>query len=213
MDWVEKIKGWLEKGKDRADTLIGLPWDISENRQDNLTVMAVHHPSVPFIITVNITESFAKLGIETDIETDFLEPTDRLKIYKTLLTLNGLSNLMKIGIIGVESKIAIFADLDLESLNKEEFNDALSALVMGAYSVYKSLGLEDRLNQATFQKLAYLAYHQLEEGKDPSEVVLYLSSRTGLEEKEAEEIVNSIMEMKKTKEQKEKEDGKLTYFG
>ena len=210
MDWEEKITKWLMEGEDRSEKLIDLPWDVEmEKLEGNLMIKATH-PSVPFSLSVSITKHFTKLGIVTDIETDFVPQTERLKIYKILLVMNGESNLLKIGLSGVESRIVIYVDLDLASLNKEEFNDALSAVLMGAYGVYSNLGLSEKLNEQAIKKITLMAYKKLEEGKDSDSVMEYLSKRVGLQREQAEELVKNILEMKR---ESRGDDEDLRYIG
>lgn len=204
-EWSKRIIKWFREGKDRSEELIGLPWNLEVEEGDEGVDILARHPSVPFMVATKVTAHFAKLGIITDIETDFLEPVERLKIYKTILVMNGESNLLKIGITGIESLISLFVDLDLASLNREEFNDALSALIMGTYAVYNGLGLQDKLNEENFQRIASIAYTKLEEGKTPDDVKKFLSETVGLESSQAIELVESLMKVRKEKDKAEAE--------
>ena len=209
LTWVEVITKWLKEGEDRSEILIDLPWDIEMEKNNGTTLLRSTHPSIPFAITVSISKEFAKLGIVTDIESDFIPQQDRLKMYKILLVMNGESNLMKIGLTGVESRVIIIVDLDLASLNKEEFNDALSAMIMGAYGVYTNLGLSEKLNQTAIKRIALMAYQKLEEIKDPNSVIKYLSDRVGLQKDQAKEIVDNLIKMREESRGKEED---LTYI-
>jgi len=209
--WIDKVEKWFKEGEDSANELLSLPWEIVIDDSEKGKVLVAKHPKVPFEINAVFGTEIIKLGIVTNLETDFLEPIERLKIYKLLLVMNQESSLIKIGLSGLESTIIVGSDLDTSSLGREEFNDALSAVVMGTYSVYKMMGKEDVLNQIAFQKVIELALSQLNTGEKPGEVVSYLSEKVGMDAQSAEQLVSSLVVARKDQKKESKED--LVYFG
>lgn len=210
-DWAETIKKWLEEGKDNSKDLIGLPWDIDVGEEDNYHYIVAQHPKIPFAITIYINEYFANLYIITNIETDSMELVDRMHIYKSLLHMNSDSNLFKVGLMGNTDKIVNAVDLDLKSLGKAEFNDALSALVAGTYKVIQDLDLQDDFENQMFERLADMILQKLNEGMTKDEVREFLTRRVGMDKEEAESLVNSIIEHISKSEEKN-EAGTLNYI-
>jgi hypothetical protein len=210
-DWKARIMGWFSEGHGGSPDPLNLKWEVSEETTPYGRLISAKHPKIPFEINSLVTEKLVKLGINTGMETDFLEPSDRLKIYKILLTMNSESTFVKIGLNGLESVIIVGADLELPSLDQDEFNTTLSSLVMTTYAVYKYLGKEQELNEYSVQRIIQMAYERLESGGKSSDVIEYLTSKVGLERSSAEELVRSILDSRK--EEKEKGGEGLGYIG
>ena len=210
-DWVSKIRSWLEEGKDSSKNLVGLPWDIKEGEEEEFHYIYAQHPKIPFGITIYINPYFANLYIITNIETDAMDLKERMRIYKALLHMNSDSNLFKVGLIGNTDKVVVAVDLDLNSLNKAEFNDALSALVAGAYKVIEALDLEEEFEEQYFDRLAGMVFERLNSGETEADVKSFLVKRVGMKKDDAETLVNSIMEY--LKEEAEKGEKPVNYIG
>ena len=211
VDWADTIEKWFEKGEDDSEDLIGLPWEITKQDVEGGVMLIAKEPRIPFEIQTLILKDLVKLGINTNIETDFLEPMQRLKVYKVLLTINTESIMVKTGITGLESVVMVGSDLSIPSLDRSEFNMALSSLVMTTYAVYKHLGQEEKLNEFATQRILQMAYDRISSGKKAEEVVEYLIKKVGLDEESAKGIVDSIEEKQVKMKEEDKED--LTYIG
>jgi len=211
-EWMDRIAEWFEKGEEGSPDLIDLPWEVAKEKNGPFNKVSASHPKIPFEINTLVMDNQIKIGIFTGIETDFLEIGERLKIYKALLTINSESFLVKIGITGLESVIVVGADLYIPELDRNEFNKALSSLVMTTYAVYKYLGKEEELNQAATQKIFQIAIDSITSGMNESEVVGYLMTKIGLDKVTAEEIVKSIIGMRKAQQESTRNED-LVYFG
>jgi len=194
-DWFSTIKDWLQQGDDSSKNLVDLPWEIvKEGTEDDYKYLYAEHPRVPFRIIIYVNPYFANMYIVTDIETDALDIKDRMKIYKELLHMNSDSNLYKVGLMGNSDNIIVAVDLDLASLNKEEFNDALTALVMGTYKVIETLGLEEEFEEEFLKNLAYIIIDMLNSGKTHEEVEEFLVKRVGLTKDDASQLLKTILD-------------------
>lgn len=209
--WSKMIVEWFMQGDEASENIIDLKWEITDLPTQKGHLINAIHPKIPFDVTVLITEDLIKLGINTGIQTDFMDVVERLKIYKIMLALNFESSLVKIGISGIESTIMVGSDLKVPSLDKAELNDALSSMVMTTYAVFKYLGKEDVLNERAFQGIVQRALGQLEAGGRSEDVVDYLERTVGMDKKSAQDLVRSIKDSKKAQVEKEKED--TVYIG
>ena len=192
-DWPATIRGWLETGKDSSKNLVGLPWELEDGVDDEYHYVMASHPKIPFAISIYISQYFANLYIRTNIETDAYDVRDRMRLYKTLLHMNSDSNLFKVGLMDKTDKIILAVDLDLASLNKEEFNDALSALLAGTYKVIEALDLEEEFEKQMFEKLAVMVLEKLREGQDEEQVKDFLIKRVGMSKTDAKNLIESIV--------------------
>lgn len=200
--WVKKIENWLREGKDDAPTILGVPWDTEVLKgEDPLTINAAH-PKYFFNIKVFITKHFARVQIDPGIHTDALDVAERMKIYKALLYINDELNEMKASLQGKENKILISADLNLASLSKTEFEDALTALFMGSGRVIEELGLEDQITNAFLQRNAVLIIEKLQEGWTSEAVLDFLTSRVGMDPTIAEKLLENVMKLHEAQSEK-----------
>lgn len=200
-DWIEKIEQWFKEGKEESKTLLGIPWDTEIESNEEHKVVIATHPKIPYKIGVILTPQFASLHIDPGVYTDALDVAERMKIYKRLLHINTDLNQMKTGLLGNEDQIIITVDLNLTSLSKSEFNDALTLLVMGAARMMEALELTDELSNAMMQRNAALIIEKLEQGETKEQVLEFLIHRVGLEKQYAEAFLYNVLELKKAQEE------------
>ncbi|MCD6383528.1 MAG: DNA-binding protein [Thermoplasmata archaeon] len=193
--WAEKIKKWLEEGRDSSKELVGLPWEVKEERMGDMNLIVAQHPKVPFPIYVKVGGGFSSLFIDLGIETDAMDVKERMKIYKKLLKVNGQLNLFKVALGGDEENVIAMVDLDLTSLSREEFNDALTALLIGSYSVISSLGLSEEFQKSLMERLKGMVLERMKRGESMKEIEDFLVKKVGMERNEAEEILEEIGKM------------------
>ncbi|MBN1539097.1 MAG: hypothetical protein JW939_03050 [Candidatus Thermoplasmatota archaeon] len=192
MSWIETISDWLKQGSDGADTLLDYPWDIETRPIDDMserTLISASHPKIPFNVEIVVGKHFANLVINPIIPTDAQEPTERMRIYKKLLHLNTELNLMKAGLVGYDDNPVIQVDLDLESLNKQEFNNALTLLVVGAHNMITILGLTDEMEQFILNRFRAIVAAKLQEGETKDSILDFLINRGGLDRESAKTVV------------------------
>jgi hypothetical protein len=207
MDWTEKITKWLEEGKDGSDNLLDYPWDIDVKEledQSDRTMITASHPKIPFNAEIIIGKHFANLVINPIIPTDAMDATERMRLYKSLLHLNTELNLMKAGLVGYDDNPVIQVDLDLESLNKHEFNDALTLLVVGAHNMIKILGLTNEMEQFMLNRFKVIVAMKIQAGENEDSILDFLTNRGGLDKESAKSIVDlTIKEMQPAEEEVE----------
>jgi hypothetical protein len=210
MVWTENISDWLKQGEDGADNLLDYPWDIEikpVEDQSERTLIIASHPKIPFNVEIVVGKHFANLVINPIIPTDAMDATERMRLYKSLLHLNTELNLMKAGLIGYDDKPVIQVDLDLESLNKHEFNDALTLLVVGAHNMIKILGLTEEMEQFMLNRFKVIVAMKVQAGETEENILDFLTNRGGLDKESAKSIVELTMkEMQPAEEEKEEEE-------
>ncbi|MGA1848334.1 MAG: hypothetical protein ACMUHB_03245, partial [Thermoplasmatota archaeon] len=98
-------------------------------------------------------------------------------------------------------------DLDLESLNEHEFNDALTLVIVGAHNMIKILGLADEMQEFMLQRYKALVAQKVQEGETKDSILDFLINRGGLDQGSAQTIVDlTIKEMAQTVEVPPKKD-------
>ena len=180
-----EIVQWLrEEGK--GDRLIDLAWDVDEVDENFLQAS---HPDLPFTIGIQFADRFVGLLLLTDLETAVMDPEKRLEIYRKLLIFNDENPMVKAMLSGRNDVVAFRTDMDLVSLSKEEFNDALITLLI-AYRAFRReiLGITP---EEEMEKIIEFIASELRE-KSEDEVVKMLVERGGLSEEDAKELVDKI---------------------
>ncbi len=205
--WTDKIETWMKEGKEDSKTILGIPWDTEVQKSEDRNVIISSHPKFPYRIGIHVTKEFASLHIDPGILTDALDVKERMRIYKRLLHINTEFNQMKTGLLGNEDQIIISVDLNLAALNKTEFNDALTALVMGAARMIEDLGLTEDLSAAMMERNAQLILEKLNQGETRDQILEYLIHRVGLEADYAKQLMENVMKMVATQEGEGKEEG------
>ena len=195
---MEDVRSWLEEGRDEAEDLVDLRWEVLEEKRGEdggLASFRATHPALPvnlLVLHVPIGEGpgAVRLVVETGLDTVDLEPGEKLRLYRSLLRLSRMP-LAKYYLYGEEHEIGIAVDLDLRSLSREEFNDALATLAL-AYLYLRDLSpsLRERMRREEVRVLAKLVANYVEKGRSREEIV-ELFTRSGLSRKEAEKIVSS----------------------
>lgn len=195
MRWTEVISLWLKEGEDGAENLLDYPWDIEikpvEGPMEREVVIATH-PKIPFNVEVVVSKHFTNLVINPLIPTDALPAEERMRLYKKLLHLNTDLNLMKAGLVGYDDKAVIQADLDLESISKHEFNDALTLLIVGAQNLINILGLQEKVQVFMVERFRQFIAMKLASGEDEDDILDFLTNRGGLEPDVARELYDQV---------------------
>ena len=175
--------------------MLDIPWDVVRSEEeDEHEVITATHPKIPIPIGIHVTKQFAHITMETGVPTDAMTVEDRMRLYKKLLHMNTNLVLMKTGLVGEEHKVVISVDLDLASLNKSEFNDALTALIFGAPGVIDALGFTDELSEMMITKVAEMVAEKIMGGEDEKAIMEFLIHRVGMEGIAAKEFMKSVLE-------------------
>jgi len=193
MEWTEKFTRWLKKGKEDADRVLDMPWDIEVKVEEEKEIITAAHPKIPFPIVIHVTEEFANIYMDTAIPTDTIAVEERMRTYKKLLYMNTNLNLMKTGLVGEEQRVVLIVDLALTSLNKTEFNEAITAISFGAHHVIEALGLTHELSTAMLERTAQMVSLKVKGGETKEDILKFLVQRVGMEKEYAEEFMKKIM--------------------
>lgn len=174
--------------------MLDIPWDIELSHEESHDTITATHPKIPIPINIHVTPQFAHITMDSGIPTDAMDVEDRMRLYKKLLHMNTSLVLMKTGLMGEEHRVVIAVDLDLASLNKSEFNDALTALIFGAPGVIDALGVTDELGERMISKVAEMVAEMISGGESEKKVLNYLIHRVGMEDEVAKEFMKTLLE-------------------
>lgn len=186
---------WLTESKD-TDLLVDKKWVIEESEDGN-TIFA-KLDELPFGIGIEFIDSFAELILFTGMETATMSKDERLEIYRKLLILNDENHLVKATLAGRNDEIAIRTDLDLKSLGREEFNDAIVSIVVGAVALQDILGLKGEDEEEEADRIIEFVLDALQT-KTKDEVIDMLVEKTGMKKEDAREIVEKVQKEWKPK--------------
>ncbi len=193
-DIEESILGWLREGDDSAPDIVDLPWVVNPVR-DN--VYLAEHPRLPFTLLLVFSDEFVQLVVPLGLETLSMSTGDRLRVYHTLLKLNDDINLLKYTLSGMNDEVTLRVDLDKKTLGKDEFNDALTVLLIGLQAAVTNLGLEEEFANEVFERLVGMVVSRLEKGATEEELMRFLTQKVGMPEKDAKELLNTILQAQK----------------
>jgi len=186
---TEAILEWLRTGRDEAEDIVDLPWEIKKVGENQYIA---EHPKIPFLLNVIFANGFIRLAVPSGIETIAMRLEERLKTYHTLLVLNERMNLLKFTLSGMNDEIILRVDLDEKSLGKEEFNDALTALLVGMNVLMDSLGLTEEFQEAIFERLSMMIIERLQKGMSEAEIMDFLVKKVGMTKEEAKALLKEI---------------------
>ena len=186
---TEAILEWLRTGRDEAEDIVDLPWEIKKVGENQYIA---EHPKIPFLLNVIFADGFIRLAVPSGIETIAMRLEERLKTYHTLLVLNERMNLLKFTLSGMNDEIILRVDLDEKSLGKEEFNDALTALLVGMNVLMDSLGLTEEFQEAIFERLSMMIIERLQKGMSEAEIMDFLVKKVGMTKEEAKALLKEI---------------------
>lgn len=189
MSLKEEVLSWLEKGNDTAIRLIDLPWDITEDDEH----IVLYNEHVPFQIYLVFKGNTLQIYMKTGIETAVLENTVRLSTYRTLLLLNNQVDLVKFMLTGMNEEVTARADLQTESLTKNEMNDGLNTLLSSLYLMVDALNLEDQFNKKIIERMLLMIRDFQNEGKSRDQIKGFLTAKLGIGEDDAEKILSQVM--------------------
>jgi hypothetical protein len=148
---------------------------------------------MPFTLLVSFGDGLLRLLAPMGIETFSMTKDEKLKVYHTLLKLNAEINLMKFILVGMNDDVYLAVDLDTSNLGKREFNDALSALLVGLLSAVLALNLEEEFKALLRERVLAMVYERLHKGADREELLNFLISRVGMPRNEALALLSEVL--------------------
>ncbi|CAD5245307.1 DNA-binding protein [Thermococcus camini] len=205
MDDVEvQVLEWLREGDDTAQDIVDLPWSVREAQPG--TYLA-EHPRMPFSLLVIFSEGFVHLLVPMGLETFSMSNDEKLRIYHTLLRLNDQVHLMKFTLSGMNDDVYLRVDLDKKTLGKEEFNDALTALLIGLLSSVSALGLEEAFAREIFDRIVGMVLDRVDRGASREELMKFLTVKVGMTVEDAKNLLDEVFAAKRSLEGHEKDVG------
>ncbi len=191
MDAVEaKVLAWLTSGEENAADIVDLPWAVEEI---DIGVYTAEHPSVPMRLMVKFSDGFIHLIVPTTIYTSSMDDAEKLAIYEALLELNEAIYMVKFTLNGPEGQVRLRIDLDKETLGKEEFNDALTTLVIGVFAGVSALGIEKEFLQKIMDRIVLMLVDRIEKGASDEELMDFLRKRVGMDELSAKVLLDAVL--------------------
>ncbi|NJE04261.1 DNA-binding protein [Thermococcus sp. MV11] len=205
MDDIEvQVLEWLREGDDTAQDIVDLPWSVREVQPG--TYLA-EHPRMPFSLLVVFSEGFVHLLVPMGLETFSMSNNEKLRVYHTLLRLNDQVNLMKFTLSGMDDDVYLRVDLDKKTLGKDEFNDALTALLIGLMSAVSAMGLEEAFEREIFDRIVGMVLERVERGASRDELMRFLTVKVGMSVEDAKNLLNEVFAAKKEIEEQGKDVG------
>jgi len=202
----EDVLVWLRSGKDDAEDIVDLPWNVKEVEPHRYLA---EHPRMPFRLLLIFTDDFLRLVVPFGLETISLGTAERMKVYRILLKLNDRINLMKFLLSGINDDVYLRVDLDRKTLGKAEFNDALTALFIGMLTAVSELGLEEEFRRELFDRVVAMVIERLQKGASRSELEEFLIRKVGMSKSDAEELLTQLLAAWKSGEES---GGDVAYF-
>jgi len=188
VNWNDEIKKWLTSGTDTKEDIMDMVWNV----KDEKTYLIAENPKIPFTLYIYNSEKFIRIIASTGLNTALLEPLQRLDIYRKLLLLNDKIDMTKFVISGTNEEIILKVDLDVASLDKKEFGDALMGVLTSLYMMIREFQLEDEFNKRLTDRIVNMIQEKIAEGATREELLEFLVKKIGLDQKTAENILNEI---------------------
>ncbi len=191
MEAIEaKVLSWLTEGKDDSPDIVDLPWKVDEIE---MGVYYAEYPSVPMRLLVMFSKGFVHLIVPTTIEMEGMSDEEKLQIYETLMWLNDKVHMMKYSIGGENKQIRLRVDLDKSMLGKEEFNNALTALVIGVLVGVKALRIEEEFIQKVLSRIIMMLVYRIENGATEEELMDFLTNTVGMDVRDARDLLDAVL--------------------
>jgi hypothetical protein len=210
-----KVKKWLEKTIESSENAVDHGWTVVVDKENERT-MIIDTPQMPFKILVQVDDVLTYCAFVTAIDTKGIPAGEIEPVFRGLLTQNKDMGLSKFCLLGDNDNICLRTDLYTDHMNKDEFNMALEAVILGGRWLIAELGQTEDENRK-FKEMASLGAAELLKGTPPEEVVEKMV-KTGFSEDTARALVNKIsvelgleavsesQEPKEAEEQKDERD-------
>ena len=186
---IEKIEKWLKEGRDDAEDLVDLPWNV---RYEN-GILIAEHPKIPFTLYVKDDENYVRLRVYPGINTALLNQDERLEITRALMILNGNVDLLKFTLEGIDESVVLRIDLDKASFDKKVFEDSLTSLLAGLYLMVRALHLEEEFSKQLLDRVVGMVKERLNSGATRDSLIKFLVTKVGLKEDNAKEIIDEVI--------------------
>ena len=190
-DVLEKIKVWFETGDENSNDIVEMPWEVEVERDGDggIKMITAINPRMPIRFHVFPLEKCIRIAVDIGFETAYLKPGSRIKVYRTALILNSAVEIMKFELVGLDDELWVCADLNIQSISEEEFNDTIAALFIGLTTIVVKLNLEEKLKTSMFTTLTQMLKERIEKGCKHEDLLNFLTRRAGMDEKLARQLI------------------------
>lgn len=149
-EWKENFAEWLEAEDLDSERIIDDKWKVEEE-EDKLIASSYRTPFDLVIEHDEIPEEeadYVNISLHTGFETFRLKQNEKEYLYRKMLKINTEAQLMKYALsLNYDEEPIIRTDLDLTSLNKEEFEHALESVITGTHNFFSSVVRKGRLTE------------------------------------------------------------------
>ncbi len=189
MDYRAEIKKWLTSGTGTKNDILDMVWNVKESGEN----LIAEHPKLPYTLFIEFHDDFVSLIISTGIETALLDSVQRLDICRKLLILSGGVNFVKFAISGENEEIVLKGEMDLSSLDKKEFSDAIMSMATSLYLMIRELNLEEDFSKRVTEHIIGMVNEKIKEGESRDELLEFLIKKVGLNENDANVILDELI--------------------
>ncbi len=191
--WAEDFIKWFDEVKTDSKKPLDEHWDVdSKAGKDSIWIRA-ENPKEPYSVHVKLYGNFATLFVFTAIETSVMGLQERLDIYRRLLRLNDRWKMIKFSISGDNDEIVLKTDLNLNSLNRDEFCDALTVTLIGMNEMYIELGLEDVYKNAQMMHILDIIKSRNKKGESIEQIAQYLMNTFSVSKETAMNTIQGVL--------------------
>ncbi len=200
MTVLDQVKFWLGKGVEEPKEIAELPWDIEEVKENGTRGLVAVNPKLPVKLFVVEHEevNILRILVQTGIYTADLEPGEKLRVYRNLLSLNK-NPLAKIFIDGMDGEIVVAADLSTKNLGEEEFHDTVSFTITLVVSLYNKYGVPKNVQLEMLRNLVWLIQKRIEKGWTRDKLEAFLVNKVGMGKNEADQLLDTVFPSKENK--------------
>lgn len=185
----KKVKKWLENTIGNSESAIDHGWTV-EVPEDDEKKMIIDTEQMPFKIIVQVDDDLTYCAFLTGIPTKEIKAEEIEPIFRGLLAQNRFMGLSKFCLIGDDDNICLRTDLYTKHMNKDEFNLALEAVILGGRWLIAELGQTEDENRLA-KEMASLGSVELLKGTPKNEVVAKMV-KAGYPKDEATVMVNKL---------------------
>jgi hypothetical protein len=184
-----KVKKWLENTIESSESAVDHGWTV-EAAEDNERKMTIDTPQMPFKIMVQVDDDLTYCAFITGIDTKGMKAEEIEPIFRGLLNQNRHMGLSKFCLLGESETICLRTDLYSKYMNKDEFNLALEAVILGGRWLIAELGQSEDENRIA-KEMSELGAAELIKGTSLDEVVAKMV-KAGYSEEKAKNLVNRL---------------------
>lgn len=173
LNTLEKMRKWLrgkpvEASWHPADQ--GWSTSIGLDERTGIEVLRAKSNRLPFELSAFVLPSgkCVRLTVSSGVETEGIDKSLRVLIYRELLVLNSTIELVKYVIVPPRDTLAVAVDIEIAILDEKVFRDSLLALFAGLIAMIERLGLAELLAPSARGALARIHESLLREYSIPS---------------------------------------------